>query len=518
VAARSDRLSLVGLLRRFAADSNGAVAPLVGIALVVLLAMGGLAWDVSRGYALRSELESAADAAALAGATQLDGTTGAIDRARVAAQGSLVKNGQRLANTSEANSTANADITFLKDLAYDGAGARSTTSTDSEANFIQVNITPRSLGMVFGVFAAATNFQVRAHAVAGYGSAICKSPPLMVCNPDETQSINIFNGYAGHGIVLNGVGGGQAFGPGRFGYLQITGGNLQALNDAMGRSPPASECFGNDVVVRNGDPTVPLDWMNTRFDIFVNGGVAAVKNDVHYAPAPVSITGLGKTASNGASLCIPKVQDTAYNGDGSVAGLAAMPLPRDTCAYPNGGNTCTGGANALGNGNWDRASYFRVTHNYTGSLTSAPFTGEAWSSFYDYPGVGTPPTYPTRYQVYLWETANIANNAVWGPNPLKNPATNTNPGGENDWATRQCSTVSPVGGLPDRRTITAVVLNCSQIQNNKPADVIGAVDLFLTEPGATGGNGTIYGEVISATTDASAVGKETKLFSVRLYE
>jgi Flp pilus assembly protein TadG len=511
VAGQSDMRGAAGLARRFIADDRGAIAPMVGMSLALMLAVGGLAWDVSRGFALRAELEAAADAAALAGATQLDGATGARGRATTTAQGSLVKNGQRLADTAEANSTSNADITYLVDLTN-----RTVAANDAEANFIQVNITPRNMGLVFGAFTAVANFQVRAHAVAGYGSAICKTPPLMVCNPDETQSANIFNGYAGRGIVLNGKGGSGAFAPGNFGYLQITGGNLNALKDAMGRSPPLSECFGDSVETRTGDPTAVLDYLNTRFDIYDSGLPNSLKSDQFYAPAPVSITGLARTSGGSTSLCKPGAQGTAYNG--SASGVVAMPLPRDTCAYPTGGSTCTGGASAVGNGDWDRTNYFNLTHNWTGSVASAPFTGDAWSSFYDYPGVATKPTYPTRYQVYLWETANIGNASIWGPSPVKNPPVNTNPSQNIDWATRQCSTATPISGIPDRRTISALILNCSQIQNNKPSTVIGAVDLFLTEPAAISGNGIIYAEIISATTDASAVGKETKLFSVRLYE
>ena len=68
-------------LVRFARDVSGAVAPLFAVGLIAFVSVGALAWDISRGYALRAELEAAVDAAALAGATQLDGNSGAITRA-----------------------------------------------------------------------------------------------------------------------------------------------------------------------------------------------------------------------------------------------------------------------------------------------------------------------------------------------------------------------------------------------------------------------------------------------------
>lgn len=496
---------------RFVREDRGAIAPLVAVALGGLLAVGAVAWDLSRGFALRAELEAAADAAALAGATQLDGTTGAVGRATSAAQGSLVQNAQRLGNTGESNvAVAGADISFLQDLS-----ARTAYTSDGNANFIQINLSPRTLTPIFGAFARVTSMNVRAHAVAGYGSALCKVPPMMVCNPDETQTINVFGAQAGKGIVLNGKGGGGSFAPGNFGYLQV-GANLSALQQAMGRSPPLSECFGDEVETRTGDPTSILDWYNMRFDIYANNTVLALKNDPFYAPAANTVTGLHENSGGSASVCKPANTGTVY--DGSATGVVAMALPRDKCAYSNWvGAKCDGGANALGNGDWDRATYFSVNHGYTGALTTAPFTGDAWSSFYDYPGVSPKPTYPTRYQVYLWETANLSNNLLWGSSPKKNPAVNT-ASGNGDWATRQCSTATPVAGVPDRRTMSVIVLNCSQIQNNKPATVVGAVDLFLTEPAAISGNGWIFGEVIQSTSDVSAVGKETRLYSVRLYE
>lgn len=56
--------------RRFA-DRRGAVLAFVGIIMVVLLGMAGLALDSARGYVARSRLSRAVDAAALAGARSL---------------------------------------------------------------------------------------------------------------------------------------------------------------------------------------------------------------------------------------------------------------------------------------------------------------------------------------------------------------------------------------------------------------------------------------------------------------
>ena len=57
--------------------------------------------------------------------------------------------------------------------------------------------------MPYSVMAMAAGFNATARAVAGYGTAICKVPPLMICNPNEATSL-VFDGdsYIGKNFVL----------------------------------------------------------------------------------------------------------------------------------------------------------------------------------------------------------------------------------------------------------------------------------------------------------------------------
>ena len=64
-------------LRSFLRNDSGSVAPTVGLSLIALIAAGGLAFDYSRVAAMDTELQNAADQAALAAATQLDGLANA---------------------------------------------------------------------------------------------------------------------------------------------------------------------------------------------------------------------------------------------------------------------------------------------------------------------------------------------------------------------------------------------------------------------------------------------------------
>src|SRR5262245_41984543 len=80
------RARIAGLLRRLRHDENGSVLVFATFAIVVMMGMVGLALDRTRYFSLNSELQNLADAAALAGAAELNGTlagvTAAVDRAR----------------------------------------------------------------------------------------------------------------------------------------------------------------------------------------------------------------------------------------------------------------------------------------------------------------------------------------------------------------------------------------------------------------------------------------------------
>src|SRR3546814_20055852 len=80
------RVRGTGLLR----SEAGAVAPTVALSLFGLIAAGGLAFDYARLASLDTDLQQAADHAALAAATQLDGETGACARAAPAASAMVV--------------------------------------------------------------------------------------------------------------------------------------------------------------------------------------------------------------------------------------------------------------------------------------------------------------------------------------------------------------------------------------------------------------------------------------------
>ena len=84
-------------VRKLCRNTDGAVAPTVALSLVGLLVVGGIGFDYARLASMDSELQTAADQAALAAASQLDGETGACSRAAQAAS-SLLTNNTRFGN------------------------------------------------------------------------------------------------------------------------------------------------------------------------------------------------------------------------------------------------------------------------------------------------------------------------------------------------------------------------------------------------------------------------------------
>ncbi len=99
--------------RNFLKNEVGAIAPLYALSLTALIAVGGIAFDYSRMASMDTELQNAADQAALAAASQLDGTEDATMRAENAAR-QMVLNQTRFSNDGNADGrgVTVAEVTF----------------------------------------------------------------------------------------------------------------------------------------------------------------------------------------------------------------------------------------------------------------------------------------------------------------------------------------------------------------------------------------------------------------------
>jgi Flp pilus assembly protein TadG len=491
--------------RKFLADQAGAVAPIFALALIALLAAGALAWDVSRSFALRAELDAAVDAAALAGATQLDGADGSRDRAEDAARSALVTNGQRLADTAQADAVTGATITFLQDLTD-----KTAADTDANARYIQVELAPKQLSPVLGAFAGLGVVQAKARAIAGYTMALCSSPPIYVCAPGGSA----FNpdDYIGHTVPLQ-----ADNGSGNWGFIDI-GAGADDIKEAMGSGAPGTECISLSPLPKPGNVTSADDWLNTRFDIY-RGGAGGLSGDANYAPAQNTIIGY-RTASNCApsstggspDLVIrhkcPTVAAETYSG--------GMGLPIDCNQDPTTTSTAV-----WGNGQWQAAEYFLNNHSgggYPSTMAAIAAYAPGGGSWSDYgPNATGGAVTPTRYQVYNWELAMLGKPAMgsaiappsWAFNQSQQSSSGTR-----DAVNPTCNTTTTTQPTRDRRTFTAAIAACP-VNGTDPVQITGFMDLFLVYPAA---GQQIYAEVIGKSSEQSNPGKDSLVRRVVLYE
>src|SRR5687767_12232606 len=107
---------------------EGAVAVMVALSLGVLLGLAGIVIDVGRLFVLRSELQNAADACALAAAFELDGNANALTRAENAGILAGTRNAANFQSTPVAVTAA--DISFSTTLS-DGAGGNTNYQTQA---------------------------------------------------------------------------------------------------------------------------------------------------------------------------------------------------------------------------------------------------------------------------------------------------------------------------------------------------------------------------------------------------
>lgn len=470
-----------------AREENGSVAPTVALSLVALIAAGGLAFDYARLAAMDTELQNAADQAALAAATQLDGKANTCSRASAAAV-SFLQNRTYFANdgagmgvtlTSEPTCDATGLIRFYKDKAKTTAA-----TTDADAHFVEVTVNSRTAKYALTpIVARLSSGAIGATAFAGMGSAICKVPPVMMCNPDEpigNTNVNYdFNVGSRVGVGIKLIGDGS-YAPGNFGFLETGFGNgANDLLKAMGYNSPPGECVAIDgVETKTGLNASVMDGLNTRFDVDANGNSCPAGGTcspaLNVRKDLVRGTDCGVTG-NGWQEVEAKIEDLASDTPPlyrptSNAALAStvtpvlMGHPRDICHAWSSAGSCTGGAGGrVGDGTWDRAAYFRSNH-----------PGVAWQSE---AGLGAN---VTRYQTYVWEMGN----------PTTRLATQTVAGSKAAYSTPQAGQclapgITPGGSNVDRRRISMAVLNCDALNiNGHEIDqpVIKWVDLFLVEP------------------------------------
>jgi len=264
---------------------RGSIIIMTAVFMLLLFLMVGLCIDVSRIYMVRAELQNAADAAALAGARELNSGTGGIDNA--VTQASRVTNTVDFARLG----IGIAQVRFAKfpDGPYLTAETAKEDANVADIAYVRVETRPANTAILFGIAALGTSHTETASAVAGmsigvngfcdyFPIAIAKTNPTVAYADKELVTVK-FKDNTGTTINL----------PDKtFVVLDtpwVTGNGADETRDAMAGVAPRCTRIG-DVLNFSKSPSANAmngpkqteDGTNTRFYIYPPGNQLTYSN------------------------------------------------------------------------------------------------------------------------------------------------------------------------------------------------------------------------------------------------
>ncbi len=260
---------------------RGAALVLVVIGMLALLAMAGLAVDTAHVLLNKSRLQSALDAAALAAAKSLSGSTDTT-KADTAANSVFTLN---LAQYPELQRAVTGGLTLTTQYSSTLIPFNAGTAP---ASFVRASITGFATQMSLISVLGITSMNVAGSAVAGPSPPLttaCNIVPVFVCADTTVGTAPLFNFQVGQVLGLNlSAGSTSTIGPGNYGLLSIGG-----TGDNIVRNNLAGD-YANCASVNQSVPTQPgvgagpvADGINTRFNIYKAG-----LSSTTYPPDPVN--------------------------------------------------------------------------------------------------------------------------------------------------------------------------------------------------------------------------------------
>ncbi len=441
VCRRVKNFSLFG---RLLGNAKGSIAVYVALVTPVLIGIGALTIDLGRLMSLNTELQSAADAASLACARELDRTSGARDRCYAAAL-NAVQNIETFAADGNAatdiisstpcdNTTPVAPcIRILKDLPAndtDSITAANVAASDGEARYGEVFTRARSVNNILirlATFGDSAVFSTtNAHAVAGQNQVICNVPPMWMCNPTEpTTNTNMewpvnLDVLETRSMALFLQQGSQTL-PGNFGLLCPAGEEGTGQGNCGGKEVKEALASNQGTCItlaetetKTGATLGPVRaGINARFDHWEpqakTTGVGNWRTLDLFTPA-ANVTQGGKPG-NGIKGNGTKCE---YKDDISDNPSTGYGLPRDSCILAGPCNitvnTTQGpvnlgsrfGGSTPGNPQWAYLQYYRVNHRCDIAVnpTCKPVDWDATTSGAT---TGPAPWPPSRYDTYRYE-------------------------------------------------------------------------------------------------------------------
>ena len=425
------------MLRRYWSNKSGSIAVYAAFFSMLALSAGSIAIDLGRLVTLKAQMQHRADAGATAGAVQLDGTTGAMQRAKDVAS-----------NASSDKSNIDKDgglITVATTKFYSAYSPTKVAATnDRDARVIEVNLTPQLMDFYFTPFLSMLIDQVTAHsmsidasAVAQYAPVICHAPPLMMCDLSETGGEDVMDPVnTGRQLLVKFPQGGNAqWVPGNFGLLESGyGSGANNLERALADVEPPG-CDSNIITTEPG----------TMAQRVKNGINARFNGSGYYTPAP-------------------NVQS----------------YPRDTDFDDDTGRQNN---DRLGDDDWDIDDYWSANHN--GDSLPSDLTGATRYQTYLYE-MGE--TYASNGNLTLYPSPDTLPDGYIEVTPS---SADLPTGGEPD--------TIPASNGALRRVMQVAVLQCIandvKGRGDYPTDG-NYIEVFITEPVGDPPETSIYGEII----------------------
>ncbi|HEY0407650.1 MAG TPA: pilus assembly protein TadG-related protein [Pyrinomonadaceae bacterium] len=176
-------------------DERGAVMALTAIGMLALLLVAGLAIDISHLYNAKAELQNAADAAAMAAATQLNSTSGGIKAAVSEATKVLNRYDFKVDVTIPGT-----NVTFATNLNSSYVDSATAQSNPASIRFVRVTLPPKPVNVIFASLVISQTQNLSATATAGMSVGLTMNKfytaytfienaaaPLL---PNQTYSLN----------------------------------------------------------------------------------------------------------------------------------------------------------------------------------------------------------------------------------------------------------------------------------------------------------------------------------------
>lgn len=285
------------MVPRIPRRQQGAVAVTIAFMLLLLLGFMGIAVDFGRLFVVRSELQTALDSCALAGAQELDGASTAIVRARNAGRsaGNLNAVNLQSANWDTKGTIVDADITF-RDNTY------SVTTAPAAARYIEcAHEQPgirtwmlQALATVGGnTILFPTTRSVSARAVASRASAQSACAVPIAVKPKAGGTAPYYGFQIGEWVTLigktNGQGGGAA--GGEVGWYNLNAStSASETREELGEGAACTTVVSQQLYTPGVQSSVHEVW-NYRFGIYKNGDPGPSVNHP-------DLSGYAYTASN----------------------------------------------------------------------------------------------------------------------------------------------------------------------------------------------------------------------------